>query len=384
MSGGRSPRPAPPCSGMLVSDQIALARSLLRSMLLRLDNRLLIPDRGNCVIYGLPGDIPAAEEFFSGLGSGARLFEEGVELGPGSAIHDDIRNLGRGRFSYWKKSLFFSSRDNSSPLKNNRQYHLLLPARIFAPNAAYAPSIEGIESRGMPLMERLMFARALYRSVWPNVVFSDKDRRIDNDGEFAREFERLSPEADFTLERKYNLNQLFQLVLHLRGDVVECGVYKGASAFFMARHIIERRLPKKLCLFDSFEGLSSPGDRDGDYWCPRALAGTPEDVWRSFAPLGQTGFVELFKGWIPERFSEVSRRSFCFLHLDVDLYQPTLDSIEFFYPRMVPGGIILLDDYGFLNCPGVTEAIDAFMADKPEPIINLASGGAFIMKTSTS
>ena len=87
---------------------------------------------------------------------------------------------------------------------------------------------------------------------------------------------------------------------------------------------------------------------------------------------------------LAERFPEVAGRTFCFVHIDVDLHRPTLDSIAFFYPRMAPGGIILLDDYGFVSCPGVTEAIDAFMADKPEPIVNLASGGAFILKGVTA
>jgi hypothetical protein len=47
---------------------------------------------------------------------------------------------------------------------------------------------------------------------------------------------------------------------------------------------------------------------------------------------------------------------------------------------MTAGGIILLDDYGFASCPGVTKAIDQFMVDKPEPIVNLASGGAVIIR----
>jgi hypothetical protein len=81
-------------------------------------------------------------------------------------------------------------------------------------------------------------------------------------------------------------------------------------------------------------------------------------VWIALAPLGPVPFVEVYKGWIPERFAVVAGRSFCFAHIDVDLYRPTLDSMAFFYPRMAPGGIILLDDYGFSTCPGVTEAVD--------------------------
>ncbi|HEX3704868.1 MAG TPA: TylF/MycF/NovP-related O-methyltransferase, partial [Vicinamibacterales bacterium] len=49
------------------------------------------------------------------------------------------------------------------------------------------------------------------------------------------------------------------------------------------------------------------------------------------------------------------------LHIDVDLYEPTRDSIAFLYERMNPGGIVVCDDYGFMTCPGATKAIDEFL-----------------------
>jgi hypothetical protein len=98
------------------------------------------------------------------------------------------------------------------------------------------------------------------------------------------------------------------------------------------------------------------------------------------AELGLRDAVECYPGWIPDRFPEVDDRCFSFVHIDVDLYQPTLDSLEFFYPRLSTGGIIVLDDYGFGTCPGATAAVDSFMRDKAEPIVNLSAGGAFLMK----
>jgi hypothetical protein len=90
--------------------------------------------------------------------------------------------------------------------------------------------------------------------------------------------------------------------------------------------------------------------------------------------------VEILRGWIPERFPEVSSLSFCFVHIDVDLYQPTLDSLSFFYPRLVRGGLIVCDDYGFSTCPGATRAFDEYMKDKPEKIIHVPTGQGFIIK----
>jgi hypothetical protein len=61
------------------------------------------------------------------------------------------------------------------------------------------------------------------------------------------------------------------------------------------------------------------------------------------------------------------------------LYQPTFASVSFFYPRMNSGGLMLFDDYGFATCPGARRAIDEFFADKPEPIIDLPTGQAFVL-----
>ena len=78
-------------------------------------------------------------------------------------------------------------------------------------------------------------------------------------------------------------------------------------------------------------------------------------------------------------------KTFSFVHIDVDLYEPAKDSLEFFYPRMAEGGIILMDDYGLGTCPGVTSAGQEFFSDKPEKLVSLSAGAGYIIKgTSTS
>ena len=66
---------------------------------------------------------------------------------------------------------------------------------------------------------------------------------------------------------------------------------------------------------------------------------------------------KLFKGWIPDKFHEVSDKKFCLVHIDVDLYQPTLDSLNFFWDKL-NGGVLVCDDYGSLLCPGTKKAMD--------------------------
>ena len=74
----------------------------------------------------------------------------------------------------------------------------------------------------------------------------------------------------------------------------------------------------------------------------------------------------------------IKNKKFKFVHLDVDNYQPYKESLEFFYDKMVPGGIILFDDYDCDCCPGANKAVDEFFSDKPEVIQK--SVGVFIVK----
>jgi len=352
----------------------------LKSVLLRLDPKTMRGGDGHLYSYELPAHLPPGDSEAQPSRSQAQLFEDNLELGPRHVSHDRIRADGGGRFSHWQNRFYFSTSDNSSPISNRRTYQILIPASMFSPRDGALLELGGLPLQDMKPMERFALARELFRRVWRQAPLPDHGRSIEHDEDFARDFARLSSESDVTYERKYNLNQIFQLVRDVDGDVAECGVYRGSSAYFLARQIIEQKLSKRLCLFDSFEGLSTPGRLDGEYWHAGALTSSIQDVQRALAPLGPASLVEFYPGWIPDRFADVADRRFCFVHIDVDLHDPTFSSVSFFYPWMSAGGIILLDDYGFDSCPGVTAAVDQFMNGKPEPIINLASGGAFIMR----
>ena len=81
-----------------------------------------------------------------------------------------------------------------------------------------------------------------------------------------------------------------------------------------------------------------------------------------------------------QRFDAVSQRSFCFVHIDLDIYQAILEATRFFYTRVPAGGILLYDDYGFASCPGARAAVDEFFADKPEVPFVLSTGRCFVQK----
>ena len=179
-------------------------------------------------------------------------------------------------------------------------------------------------------------------------------------------------------DRKWALGQLFRMCVNLPGDTAECGVFNASSSILICEAIARHGYQKTHHLFDSFEGISAPGEKDGEYWAEGNLTCAEEVALKNLEPWKDC--VQSWKGWIPDRFDEVADREFCFVHIDVDLFDPTKDSLEFFYPRMVEGGIIVCDDYGFETCPGATEAFDRYLADKPEAMLPLPSGGGFFIK----
>lgn len=185
-------------------------------------------------------------------------------------------------------------------------------------------------------------------------------------------------------ERHYTLNQLVERISLLDGNVVECGCWRGLSSYQIAARLKNNNFTKKFYIFDSFEGLSKFEDEDmpltglKDEETRRKEFACGEDIVKD--NLKEFDFIEYKKGWIPSRFSEVSDKKFSLVHIDVDMYQPILDAFEFFYERMVSGGIIIFDDYGFTYFPGAKKAVDEFMKDKNDFFIALPSGQAFMIK----
>ncbi|MBF0544869.1 MAG: class I SAM-dependent methyltransferase [Candidatus Riflebacteria bacterium] len=196
------------------------------------------------------------------------------------------------------------------------------------------------------------------------------------DRNFVRNYRKFYGKLDYSqLEKKFNLFQLANSTEGLIGNTAECGAYRGASSFFICLAIVGKQ--KTHHVFDSFEGLSQPGESDGIFWEKGYLKASEAEVAHN---LSEFDFCRIHKAWIPKAFPEVECEKFSFLHIDVDLYQPTFQSLEFFYPRMVSSGLIVCDDYGFETCPGAQKAFDGFFLDKPEKPIHLSSGQAFVIK----
>ncbi|MBF0382212.1 MAG: class I SAM-dependent methyltransferase [Magnetococcales bacterium] len=167
-------------------------------------------------------------------------------------------------------------------------------------------------------------------------------------------------------QRALVLSQYFNHSLDLNGGHVECGVLRGFSALLLA-NIQKMRDPgylgENLYLVDSFEGLSQPTQQDKIVINPELLeenvsvfeyqkghfAVDIEHVKKVMQPFANT---TILKGWIPDVFVDLPEKEWAFVHIDVDLYEPTYSCMEYFVPRLVKGGCIINDDFSSPGFPG--------------------------------
>jgi O-methyltransferase len=179
-----------------------------------------------------------------------------------------------------------------------------------------------------------------------------------------------------TPERGYMLISLARYAKHLPGDFAECGVYRGGSALWLCRVLHEAG--KTLYLFDSFEGLPKSHPTHDRFFREGQMAAPLASVKERLSDFRH--ITEFRAGWLPDTFLGLENKQYAFAHIDVDLYQPTLDCCAYFYPRLTPGGILLFDEYGWPSAHGEKAAVDEYFADKPERPIALITGQALVLK----
>lgn len=191
-------------------------------------------------------------------------------------------------------------------------------------------------------------------------------------------------------ERFYNLIQFLKFTNSLKGAVAECGVWRGLSSYLMCKYIqdsIEDYKGESLYLFDSFEGLSEATPIDIDSrsfnknWPvqPGKGAYAAQDAVAKMT-LHEFPNISFNKGWIPEVFEYQEPRDYKFVHIDVDLHKPIFSSLEYFWPKLVKGGVIVVDDYGSLHWPGAKAAVEEFCEINFVNFVGLSTGQAILIK----
>lgn len=169
------------------------------------------------------------------------------------------------------------------------------------------------------------------------------------------------------------------------GAIVECGVWRGGSMMAAARTLLEREDVRDLYLFDTFSGMPDPGDNDvrfdGSTPYEALAAERPgatsiaefalaqlDDVRRN---MGSTGYppdrIHYVEGKVEDTIPEHAPDEIALLRLDTDWYESTRHELEHLFPRVSPGGIVIIDDYG--TWQGARRAVDEYLAGLPRPLM---------------
>ena len=139
------------------------------------------------------------------------------------------------------------------------------------------------------------------------------------------------------------------------GAVAEVGVYRGGSAAVLA-HIFGTE--RRMLLYDTFTGLPESGEYDGDHLKQGQFDDVSIDDVRKLIPHAQIIVGEFDEQLVPNL-------GFAFVHIDVDLFEPTFDALDAFWPKLMPGGRIVVDDAGNERTPGATCAVERWLSVHP-------------------
>jgi O-methyltransferase len=197
----------------------------------------------------------------------------------------------------------------------------------------------------------MVFARAgmMLTKYW------DSERRRDR----LRLLTKIRSKRDMLLlpGEACQLMSAIDAVKKVPGEMAELGVASGASAMMIA----SRSPGRILHLFDTFEGIPKPSPKDSKRFKEHQYSYSLEDVQQYL----NGDNLRFHKGLFPGTAAGLSDTRFAFVHLDADLYESTKAGLEWFYPRINRGGMLICHDFD--TSAGVNRAFEEFFADKPEP-----------------
>jgi len=195
------------------------------------------------------------------------------------------------------------------------------------------------------------------------------------DIETVRPYTMTSPERIVSLIRSVD----YVVENQIPGDIVECGVYKGGSIMAVARTLLRKGDTRRdLYLYDTFEGMAQPTDHDvsvlqesaaekwkrKDRWCYAGLEEVRRAVESTGYPAEKLHFV---KGKVEETIPGTVPGQIALLRLDTDWYESTLHELVHLFPRLVRGGVIIIDDYG--HWQGARQATDEYLREHKIPLL---------------
>jgi O-methyltransferase len=179
--------------------------------------------------------------------------------------------------------------------------------------------------------------------------------------------------------RCYELWTLLQNVASIPGDIIEVGVYRGGTGALLAKRVAQLRLDATVYLCDTFAGMVKQGEKDPHYRGGEFSDTSEEAVQALLNTVGAP--AQTVRGIFPDESGpRVPSSAVRFCHIDVDVFQSAEDVLAWVWPKMPKGGIVVYDDYGFADCPGIVEHVDKQRGMPDRVVIHNLNGHAIVVK----
>lgn len=225
--------------------------------------------------------------------------------------------------------------------------------------------------------------RRVRRSIRALTEPEPKPATRDLEPEYLALQQRCMPYSMVSAERMYAVYSAVRHITksHIPGAIVECGVWRGGCMMLTALTLQREKEQRPIFLFDTFAGMTKPTERDTG---PRGLKATA--MWREHqradgenwlavsleevkANLSQTDYPEslltFVQGDVLQTIPDEAPDEIALLRLDTDWYESTKHELEHLYPRLAPGGVLIVDDYG--QWKGAKDAVDEYLSKLDRP-----------------
>jgi len=201
-----------------------------------------------------------------------------------------------------------------------------------------------------------------------------------DDTEFAAIFKEIRGNTLVDIYRLFELWSLAGQACRMGGDIIEIGVWRGGSGCLMAARATALGSGATIFLCDTFSGVVRAGEKDSHYRGGEHADTSVALVTDLAARLGLDN-VRILQGIFPDDTGGgIADRRFALCHIDVDVYESARHILDWVWPRLKVGGIVVFDDYGFPTCEGIARLVNEQAPRTDAVMIHNLNGHAILIK----
>jgi O-methyltransferase len=217
-----------------------------------------------------------------------------------------------------------------------------------------------------------------YELIYPKATYAP----WNSSREFQSTYKLIQPNTLVDIYRCWELWTLVEQTAKRGGGILEVGVWRGGTGALMAKRARLAGSLDPVYLCDTFEGVVKAGSHDTDYKGGEH-SDTSQRVVEDLLKSLDISNVRILKGIFPDETAHLIEpgAQFRLCHIDVDVYQSAKDVMSWIWDRMVPGGIVVYDDFGFNGCEGIAKCVNEQLAESDRLVLHNLNGHAIVVKT---